>query len=468
MDNQSQNKPTENIKESELNDIPREVAENNQPEAVSDATLKEEEGEEALTDTLNEIVGKGETSADNSLKPPPPGLPIRKNNVPLKHQVPGKNCGPLCRMETDDELLHRLYYDPASSSSFSGVSKLYRAIKDAGRSISQNKIKKWLEKQKLYTTNRHSISKFPRRQTIIPSQYYLFDSDNAYMKNYTKDNDGNSFFLLVVDDFSKRVFTRPIKNLTGREMKKALDSILSESDRKPKIIRTDKGSEFVNSTVKDYLAGKDIKHIVTQNETKAAFAERTIYTIKKRLIQAMISKKTKRWLEILPKITDSYNNSYHRTIGMKPNEVTKENEADIWNRVYLPQKQAAKRPGTTNRKPEYKFKLGDIVKVTIAPGKFNRGYNERFSQENFSVTSRATRQGKDVYELKDFDNETILGKFYPQQLQRVTTNDNEIYEIEKIVKSRTVRGKKQHLVHWRGWSKKFDSWIDADTIQNYK
>ena len=371
-------------------------------------------------------------------------------------------------METDDELLHRLYYDPESPSSFSGVNKLYRAIKETGRAISQKQIRKWLEGQKLYTTNRHSVAKFPRRKTIVPYSYYLFDSDNAYMKDYTKYNDGNSFFILANDDFSKREFTRPIKNLTGREIKEALDSIFAESDYQPRILRTDKGSEFVNSTVKTFLKSKDIKHVVTQNQTKAAFAERAIYTIKKRLIQAMLAKKTKRWIDLLPLITRSYNNSYHRSIGMKPTDVSKDNNAEIWNRVYLPQKQAKKKSAAVHRKHEYKFKLGDTVKVTIEPGKFNRGYNERFSQENFSITTRGTHQGKDVYGLKDFENEVIVGNFYPQQLQRVSTNDNETYEIEKIIKSRTFRGKKQHLVHWRGWNRKFDSWIDADTIENYK
>ena len=373
-------------------------------------------------------------------------------------------------MPTNEDLLHDLYYNPNSPAAFSGENQLYRTAKQHDATISHTAIRKWLAKQKIYTTNRHSIAKFPRRKTIIPFQYYQFDIDNAHMQDYTKDNDGYGYFILAIDDFSRKAFTRPIKQLTGSNIKEALASIFEESEQLPMHLRSDKGSEFTNQTVKSYLKKRGVNHFVTQNSTKAAFAERAIYTIKRKLLRAMISQKKKRWLELLPKITSSYNNAYHRSIGMKPNQVTKNDEVNIWNKLYFPNQPKDKHK-TTNTKPRqrtFKLQIGDSVKISLSPYIFNRGYNKRFSDENYIITQRDIKQGKEVYWLKDMDNEEIVGSFYSPQLQYVTHNANDTYEIEKIIKSRTYKGKKQVLIKWTGWDKKFNSWIDEDTIEGYK
>ena len=367
-----------------------------------------------------------------------------------------------------DELLHKIYYDPTSPAAFSGIEQLYREAKRQDGTISHKTIRNWLAKQKNYTTNRHSIAKFPRRKTIIPFQFYQFDLDNAFMKNYTKDNDGYGYFILAIDDFSRKVFTRPIKQLTGSNIKDALTSIFEESGQLPTHVRSDKGSEFTNQTVKSFFKKRGVNHFVTQNSTKAAFAERAIYTIKRKLLRAMISQKKKRWLELLPKITSSYNNAFYRSIGMKPNQVTKENEVNIWNKLHFPNQPKPKRKPITKTQPKtYNLNIGDSVKISLSPYIFNRGYNKRFSDENYIIADRSIKQGKEVYWLKDMDNEEIVGSFYYPQLQYVSHNDNDTYEIEKIIKSRNYKGKKQVLIKWTGWDKKFNSWINEDTIEGY-
>ena len=186
----------------------------------------------------------------------------------------------------------------------------------------------------------------------------------------------------------------------------------------------------------------------------------------------MIAKKTKKWLDLLPKITASYNDSFHRSIGMKPNDVTKNKEAEIWNRLYMPKPRKLKAPKTnessTSREKPFTYSIGDTVKVTTDTHKFSKGYNKRWSDENFQIAGRDIKQGKEVYSVKDLENDLIKGSWYPQELQRVTIQEDESYEIEKVLRTRYRLGKKEYLVHWVGWDKKFDSWIDAETIENYK
>ena len=58
---------------------------------------------------------------------------------------------------------------------------------------------------------------------------------------------------------SRFLRTVALKTLTGREMKIAMKNIFQDSE--PENLRTDARSEYVNSTVKEYLNSKDIKHI---------------------------------------------------------------------------------------------------------------------------------------------------------------------------------------------------------------
>ena len=72
-----------------------------------------------------------------------------------------------------------------------------------------------------------------------------------------------------------------------------------------------------------------------------------------------------------------------------------------------------------------------------------------------------------TYAIKDDDGETIEGKFYAQELQKVRRHvsfpakEGDVYVVEKIIKTRRRKGKKQYLVRWRGYSSEHDSWVDS-------
>lgn len=75
--------------------------------------------------------------------------------------------------------------------------------------------------------NRSKINRtFPRRKMIIPSLNYLWEADTAVMTSYDEENDNYRYFLLVVNAFSKYVWTTPLKSTKGIEMVSALSSVL--------------------------------------------------------------------------------------------------------------------------------------------------------------------------------------------------------------------------------------------------
>jgi hypothetical protein len=101
----------------------------------------------------------------------------------------------------------------------------------------------------------------------------MIDADLADYTSYGKDNDGYKYFLLCIDVFSRYVWVKDMKSAFGD---------LYEEGLKAEHVRTDKGKEFYGET-RQWFKSKKIEHYVTQNETKANYAERAIKTIKKKI-----------------------------------------------------------------------------------------------------------------------------------------------------------------------------------------
>ena len=179
----------------------------------------------------------------------------------------------------------------------------------------------------------------------------------------------------------------------------------------------------------------------------------------------MDHKQSLRWIDVLSDITQSYNNTYHRSIEMTPIQARETKPSVLWNIQYgskpKPLKKEKKLPKV---KSKYSFKIGDNVKLSYLRNFFDREYNQKWTTEVFTISDRILNQSIPMYTIKDYDNDVIDGKFYAKELQKVYTDENTIYKIETIVK----RKKNEVLVKWLGWPKKFNSWIPASEVQDYK
>ena len=105
------------------------------------------------------------------------------------------------------------------------------------------------------------------------------DADLMDLRQLAKYNDGINYILLHIDDFSRFVWTRPLKTKCGKEVAKAFEDIFQNGGKTIKL-RTDKGREFSNKIVQNLFKVEDVHHFVTQNEPKACIAERAIKTLK--------------------------------------------------------------------------------------------------------------------------------------------------------------------------------------------
>ena len=69
-----------------------------------------------------------------------------------------------------------------------------------------------------------------------------------------------------------------------------------------------------------------------------------------------------------------------------------------------------------------------------------------------------------TYILKDIAGEELSGSFYDKELQKVEQKE-EVYRIEKIIKTKTIKKEKLYLIKWLGWPDKFNSWEPASNLK---
>lgn len=289
------------------------------------------------------------------------------------------------------------------------------------------------------------------------------------MKDLASDNDGYRYVLVAIDVFSRFALCAPTKSKAAKDVLVSLETLLS-GPRVPKVIRTDKGREFNNTGVSTFLASRDIHHFNTQNtETKANYAERLIKTIKHRLYRYFINNKTRRYVDTLQAVVKSYNHTKHSSLGKTPASIDENNEQESrYEQYVLREKSSTRVKNEVKRHRLYAFKIGQTVRVTHIRNVFDREYSQKWTGELFKVKRRFSRDGLPVYKIEDWTGEDVEGTFYEQELQAVNVDENKEYYVDKVLKKRTRRKKREVLVRWLHWPKKYDSWIPEVDLKQYR
>ena len=90
----------------------------------------------------------------------------------------------------------------------------------------------------------------------------------------------------------------------------------------------DQGGEFYNNLFKSFLKINNIEMYSTYNEGKSVVAERFIRTLKNKIFKHMTAISKNVYFDVLDDIVNKYNNTVHRTIKMKPIDVTDDSYAE--------------------------------------------------------------------------------------------------------------------------------------------
>ena len=161
-----------------------------------------------------------------------------------------------------------------------------------------------------------------------------------------------------------------MKDKKGVSIANAFQKILDDFKRKPNKIWVNKSGEFYNNSFKKWLQDNDIVLYLTHNEGKSVVAERFFRTIKNKIYKYMTSISKNVYIDKLDDIVDEYNNTYHRTIKMKPIDVKDNTHINIDEEV-------------NDNDP--KFKVGDHVRISKYKNIFVKGYTPNWSEEVFVI-----------------------------------------------------------------------------------
>ena len=277
------------------------------------------------------------------------------------------------------------------------------------------------------------------------------------MQKLSKWDKGYKYLLMVLDLFSKFGWIVPLKTKTGIEVSKAFECIFKKAkgkaQGKPKKLWVDKGKEYYNKNVLDLLAKNNIEIYSTENEEKSSVCERWNRTIKENLYKRFTMQNNTVYIDILPKILSSYNNSKNRSIGMTPNQARKpENYGKVYFNLYGDLAESQKKPA---------FKIGDTVRISKYKRKtFDKGYTPNWTEEVF-VISEIRPTNPITYKIKDLNGEEIGGTFYGEELQET---DQTIFRIEKVIRKTGDKA----LVKWKGYPDEFNSWVPLRDLANLR
>ena len=222
------------------------------------------------------------------------------------------------------------------------------------------------------------------------------------MQSLSKKNKGIKYLLCAIDLYSKYAFVVPLKYKKGISVTNGFNKIIKQSVTKPKKIRVDQGSEFYNNDFKKWLSSNDISMYSTYNEGKSVVAERFIRTLKNKLYKHMTASGKNVYYNVLHDVVSEYNNTKHNTIKMKPKDVGYNNK-----RVYIDE----------HNEKSATYNVGDRVRISKFKNIFAKGYTPNWSKEIF-IVNKINDTAPYTYNLKDLNDEEIVGSFYDRELQK--------------------------------------------------
>ena len=140
---------------------------------------------------------------------------------------------------------------------------------------------------------------------------------------------------------------------------------------------------------------------LVHNEGISDIAERFLRTLKTKIYKCMTLVLKNVYIDKVDDIVGEYNNTYHRTIKMKP--------VDVKDNIYIDFKKEV-----NDKDP--KFKVGDHVRISKYKNIFPKEYIPNWSEEVF-VVSKIKNTVTWTYVINNLNGEEIIGTFYEKELQ---------------------------------------------------
>ena len=128
--------------------------------------------------------------------------------------------------------------------------------------------------------------------------------------------------------------------------------------------------------------------------------ERVNRTLKSKLYGYFTAVNSLRYIDVLQDLVESYNNTYHRSIGRPPATVSFLNVGTVRRKLY---------GGISSTAPKkFKFHAGEHVRLSLHKRLFKKDYKMNWTEEIFQITKRLSRTPV-VYTVQDLLERPIEG-----------------------------------------------------------
>ena len=352
------------------------------------------------------------------------------------------------------KVLRSLYFTPSLPGSFSGARALLKEAKKIDKNIKLKDVKDFLSGEDTYTLHKPIQYKFKKLKTRAVARNQYWQIDLSDLTKYSSYNDDHKFILFIIDVYTRYLWLYPIKNKKPESVSQALEGLILGEGVQPAYLWCDQGKEFISGKMKKLVTDLHIGVINTYGESKAAIVERVQRTLKTRLHRYFTFSGSYRYIDVLQKLADSYNNTRHSSIGMTP--------ASLYHGKIS--KTPTKVKNLHSKIKDQRLTTGCYVRVNRTRKTFAKGYHRGWSNELFKLYKISKRHGIPVFYLMDLNSEKIKGGLYENEIQYVKVPKNKAYKIEKILKTVGKGRKKKYLVKWEGYPSSFNSYIDAKDL----
>ena len=312
----------------------------------------------------------------------------------------------------------KLKREEAGSPSKSELQKLQRLYTQGGgaygcvrnvvkaSNLSVSKVRQFLHSKPSSTKFTPATRKFKQLKAFAGFKNEIWCLDLAYVDKLAKDNNGVNYLLIRQDLSDRTVDAKGMKTKDSKETVRAFLSMITKKNR-PEKNWVDKGTEFAGEFKKLWKA-EGIQIYSTMSETKAAFAERTIPSLKNILYHYMEDNGYK-YIHKMTQFVTTLKSRRNCSTDLLPQNVK---NSDFLSILYSKRLREFRKP---------KFESGDRVRISKYDWPFRKGrkgYKPQFTKEVFDIVAISSRKPP-TYTIRDEQHEILRGKFYEKELMKV-------------------------------------------------
>ena len=167
-----------------------------------------------------------------------------------------------------------------------------------------------------------------------------------------------------------------MRNKYAQSIADPFSEIIKSSNRKPNLLETDDGKEYVKKRFDEFLNNINIKRNLRNTALGAVFAEIFNRTIRNLLKKPKFLAGNADWLSELPSVIKQYNNTNHHSIKRTPNQAAKKsNERKVYTNLH---------DRRDKQKPKYKW--GQLVRTAEIKIVFSKGDSTNYSYKLYTIT----------------------------------------------------------------------------------